>query len=188
MNTDTPAAPEEERTVAFYADPRAATLLLSETIERLISSSEIKRGIVDLSTLPGLAIAAAFERAGVPFDTLSYGQTDHHDLRPAERDTVQNPYVAEDLPRLRAAAAGAQELAIDELGGIDANIVLIPAMADTGENRIDFNPLTVVGQVFEQLEAAGRDVMVVDTPDRGLRATGDGTYVRTIIHVQAQAG
>jgi len=172
-----------ERTVAFFADPRAATLLLTETIFELIGALDVKRGLVDLSSLPGLAVAAAFERAGVPYASLEFGQEDHYESAAAERDPVHSPYVAADAERFRHLADGTREITVAEFGTIDANVVLIPAMVGPDEKLIDFSPSTVPGAVLTQFEAIERSLVVVDTPERGLRQMPGGVYQRPLIHI-----
>lgn len=174
---------QAERTVAFFADPRAATLLLTETISRLIDALEIERGLVDLSSLPGLAVAAAFEREGVPYDSLAFGQTEQYIEWMPERDPLHNPIIASDAERFRALAAGVKEVPVAELGAIDANVVLIPAMVGDNEKLIDFSPGSLPGAVMTQLEVTGRPLVIIDTPERGLRHSFEGTYQRAIIHV-----
>jgi hypothetical protein len=187
--TDSTAEPADhtaqltERTVAFFADPRAATLLLTETISELIVALDVKRGLVDLSSLPGLAVAAAFERAGVPYVSLVFGQEDHYVSAAAERDLVHNPYTAADAEKFRQLADGSHEVAIAEFGAIDANVVLIPAMVGPDEKLIDFSPGTVPGAVLSQFEALERSLVVVDTPERGLRQMSGGVYQRPLIHI-----
>lgn len=176
-------APTAERTVAFFVDPRAATLLLTETISELIAALSIKHGIVDLSSLPGLAVAAAFERAGIPYESLVFGQENHYDARMPDRDAVHNPYIESDAERFRSLAAGTKEVPVDQLGTIDANVVLIPAMVGPGEKLIDFSTGSVPGTVLDQLETVARSFVIVDTPERGLRSMPDGTYERALIHV-----
>lgn len=177
------AAGLTERTVVFFADPRAATLLLTETVGQLISTLSIKHGIVDLSSLPGLAIAAAFERAGVPYESLVFGQENHYEDRMPERDTVHNPYIEADAERFRALAAGSKAIQMADLGTINANVVLVPAMVGPGEKLIDFSTGSLPGAVYTQLEAVERAFVIVDTPERGLRSMPDGTYERALIHV-----
>jgi hypothetical protein len=180
---DDSRATPTERTVAFFADPRAATLLLTETISELITALDVKRGIVDLSSLPGLAIAAAFERAGVPYASLEFGQKDHYESATAERDSVHNPYIAADAARYRALADGSREITVADFGSIDANVVLVPAMVGPDEKLIDFSPNTVPGTVLTQFEALERSLVVVDTPERGLRVMPNGVYQRPLIHI-----
>lgn len=168
---------QAERTVAFYTDPRAATLLLKETIAALISSMGIQRGVVDLSTVSGLAIATAFHEAGVPFDSMEFGQEDRlEEGPPTEDDPVQ----------LRQAADGIIELEIEGLGTIDANVVVVPSVSSDGVT-IDFSKTTVLGTVISQLEQAEREVLLVLPPERGLRSVVDGMYQRAVMHVDPSA-
>jgi hypothetical protein len=177
------ASPKIERTVAFFADPRAATLLLTETISQMIAALSIERGLVDLSSIPGLSIAAAFELAGVPYEAMVFGQEDQYDTALGDREPVQNPYIAADAARFRLLADGVREISSSEFASIDANVALIPAMAGPDEKLIDFSPLTVTGAVLTQLENVQRSLVIVDTPERGLRSMPDGSYQRAVIHV-----
>lgn len=174
--TDAPSDVRTERTLAFYADPRAAILLLDETITEMIVSLQIERGVIDLAGLPGLAIAAAFERAGVPFDSLEFGQ----------EDTVDEAAAALDGERLRNLAENPIEIDVAALGAVDANVVLVPAMVGPDEKLIDFSQGTVMGAVLHQLEEAGRDAIVIDTPERGLRAVDGTRYLRQTLHVKGK--
>lgn len=189
---DTDAAAAEtphatERTVAFFADPRAAVLLLGDTVSALIETREIQRGMVDLSTLAGLAIARAFQRAGIPFVTMEFGQQVHYEPGAFDRDPIQSPVIASDAPALQAASEGIVEIPVAELGTVDANVVLVPAMVGDGEKLIDMSQGSLIGAVVTQLEAAQRDLLLIDTPERGLRRRDDGTYLRAIVHVAGSA-
>ena len=170
--TDQPT--NTERTVAFYTDPRAATLLLKETIAALITSTDIQRGLVDLSTVSGLAIAEAFHEAGVPFDSLEFGQEDR---------LAEGPPTDEDADEVRQAADGIKELEIEDLGTIDANIVVVPYVTANGVT-MDFTKTTVLGTVISQIEQAERQLLLVLPPERGLRPIADGMYQRAIVHVE----
>lgn len=185
----------EQRTVAFFADPRAAKLLLTETIEKLIESLDIRQGIVDITTMAGVDIAQAFVNMGVPFATLEYGQEPHY-----ERAEDRFPDVSPQLIKYAAAnvamheedltnqASGVVYQDVNELAAVDANIVLIPAMVGPNEKFLDFSQGSLVGTVLAQLEEAGRDAIVIDAPERGLRPMDDGSYQRAVIHVQPNAG
>jgi hypothetical protein len=181
---DPEAEPVGERTVAFFADPRAATILLTQTISELIAALSVKRGLVDLSSLPGLAVAAAFEEAGVPYESLVFGQENHYESLMPDRDSVHRPYIEADAERFRALAAGTHEMAVADFGTINANVVLIPAMVGPDEKLIDFSPTTTTGAVLEQFQALERALVLIDTPERGLRVMPDGSYQRTMVHVQ----
>jgi len=189
MSTTSDPAPtgtgDTERTVAFFADPRAAVLLLEDTVSALIEDRSIDRGLIDMSTLPGLAVARAFQRAGIPFHSLEYGQEARHNVGPADRHPIHAPVIASDADDLLAAASASDMVAVGELGTIDANVVVIPAMLGDNEKLIDFSQGSLVGAVVTQLEEARRDLVLIDTPERGLRRRPDGTYLRAVIHVAA---
>jgi len=182
------ASPEttSERTVAFFADPRASTLLLTETVMQLIASLAIRRGLVDLSSVPGLAIAEAFERAGVPYTELQFGQTERFETPSEEETLAHTGYTGSDISRIRSHADGTREVPVAELGIIDANVVLVPSMVGEPGDReelIDFTPGSIPGAVLTQLEAAERAFVVIGTPERGLQATTSGGYERTLLQV-----
>jgi hypothetical protein len=176
-----------ERTIAFFADPQAATLLLTDTVARLIDAMEVQRGLVDLSSLPGLAVAAAFEREGVPYEALDFGQSDQFIEWMSERDPLHNPFIEEDADHFRSLAVGVKQIPFDQIGSVDANVVLIPAMVPDGKKMIDFSPESLPGAVMNQLEEAQRPMLIIDTPERGLRHSFEGIYQREIIHVAAEA-
>lgn len=195
MSDITQDQPVSQRTVAFFADPRAPKLLLTETVEKLIESLEIDQGIVDITTMAGVDIALAFVNAGVPFATLEYGQEPHYDQPDAEHSAE----MSSELRRFAAAnvamheeqlvneASGVVYRPVNELGTVDANVVLVPAMVGPNEKLLDFSHGSLIGTVLSQLEETGRDAIVIDTPERGLRPMGDGSYQRAIIHVQTGA-
>ncbi len=185
MTDPTTPATVEERTVAFFVDPRASSLLLAETVEGLINSLGIQRALIDLSAVPGLVIASAFERAGLPFDSLEFGQEDHLDDAPVDRHPVFAPVVASDADRIREAAAGIHEIQVSDFGSIDANIVVVPAMVAHDEALLDFSQGSIVGAVLTQAEATARDLVLIDTPERGLRPQPDGSYTRSVVHIGA---
>lgn len=170
---NTSAEPGVERTLAFFSAPDTATVLLRSTVAHLITSLDIQLGVIDLSTHAGVVIASAFEDAEVPFIDLGFGQDDHHDETTAGY-----------AQRFREMAKTTIEMPVHDLGLIDANVVLVPAAATPGEPVVDFADGTVVGAVLAQLEAAGIDFMIIDTPERGLRPTEGGAYVRGLLTVQ----
>jgi hypothetical protein len=192
-----------ERTVAFFADPRATSLLLAETVQRLIESLDIQRGIVDITTVVGVAIARVLRDEGVPFDVLEFGQESHYRdgaadsllaVTPETADTrmmapvmrvIAAGVIANEAGRLRQDAAGIREMPIGELGLIDANVVLIPAMVGPDEKLLDFTVGSLLGTVIGQLEEAERDFVLIGAPERGLRAMPDGSYQREVAHVRA---
>ena len=175
-----------ERTAAFFCDPNTSTLLLSCTISRLIAATGIQRGLIDLSTLAGLAVAEAFQRAGLPYESIVFGQEDNYLPPMAEPHPVHNPLQAEDGHRFKALAAKEHPVEVAHLGGIDANIVLIPAMVGPNEGLIAFTTGTTIGAVYEQLAEGKVECMMIDTPERGLRRAADGAYQRRIIHLSGE--
>jgi hypothetical protein len=184
-----------ERTVAFFADPRATTLLLAETVEKLIESLDIQRGLVDISTVVGVRIARVFRDAGLPFDVLEFGQGEHYRQGASENHPAITPVlrqisaavISDEAGRLREAAAGTREIHVGDLGTIDANVVLIPATVGPDEKLLDFTTGSLLGAVIGQLESAERDFVLVDAPERGLRAMPDGSYQRVVVHVGASS-
>lgn len=180
-------APLTERTVAFFADRRAAPLLLTETVDQIISNLRVQRGLVDISSIPGLAIAEAFLRAGIPYESIEFGQERTYETVVTEHDPIQNPVTEADADRVRRLAAGEVELDIAELGNIDANIALVPAVVGPNEKLIDLSPHTITGVVMVQAGDLGRNLLVIDTPERGLSVEPTGGYLRTVLHVEGSA-
>lgn len=179
--TDASTTPERQtpsttaqRTIAIYSAPNSPALLLEETITALIASSDVQRGVIDLSTVAGLTAASAFRSAGVPYDALEFGQEDHlSDGHPTELDAAA----------LRADAAGVQAIEASELAAIDANLVVIPAIAETDGVVVDFSAGTVPGAVVSQAEDGAVPILLVLPPERGLRPVGEGTYQRAVLHI-----
>lgn len=165
---------EPARTVAIFSAPNSAALLLEETIAALIASSDVERGVIDLSTVAGLTAASAFRSAGVRYDSLDFGQEDH--LQAGHPTTL-------DAEAIRAGAASVHTVDVSRLAGMDANLVLIPAIADTDGVVIDFSSGSVPGAVVSQAEDIGEAILLVLPPERGLRPIGDGAYQRAIMHI-----
>lgn len=172
-------AQPSQRTIAFFADPRASIHLLHETITSLIGSFSIDRGLVDIGTHAGLVVAEALDKAQIPYEQMDFGQGDRYSEHPLGDDVPGGDYY-------RSRATGVQALTIDALGTVDANIVLIPAMVGPNEKLLDFSQGTLVGTVLTQLEEAGRDLILIDAPERGLRALNNGSYERATVHVSAR--
>ncbi|ROR76047.1 hypothetical protein SAMN06295974_3806 [Plantibacter flavus] len=176
------SVPKKEFTVAVFADPRAATHLLQETIAKLIDTRGIELGLIDLSSTAGRCVAQAFKDAGVPYKSLEFGQE-----YPVDESMVDGvpavDVVAVSSTWGHAFSRGQHLTTIDELGAIDANVVLIPAMVDIDETHLDFTHGSLMGVVYTQLEEARRPVLIIDTPERGLRMGPDGAYLRAIVHV-----
>lgn len=177
-----------ERTVAFFADRRAAPLLLAETVGQLIGSLRILRGLIDLSSIPGLTIASAFLRAGIPYESLEFGQERTYETVTGDADPIQNPVTGADAEHLRSMATGEVKVDIADLGRIDANIALVPAVVGPNERLIDLSPQTITGVVMDQAGQSGRSLIVIDAPERGLSVEAGGTYLRTVLHVEGDSG
>ncbi|MFE1170377.1 hypothetical protein [Nocardiopsis sp. NPDC058789] len=179
--------PRVERTVAFVADPGATTFLLRATVARLVGSLGVQRGLVDLTTLPGVAVALALEGEGVPYDLLDFGQ-----LIPGEDpDTEPVPVPGEDVtmaeaPRLREAAAGTVRVESDRIGSLDANLMLIPTVREDGAPQAEFGIGTLPGLVLDQAEQLGLRILVMCPPEQGVRRYQDGSWVRQIMHVTTE--
>lgn len=179
--------PHVERTVAFVADPRATTFLLRETVSRLVGSLSIQRGLVDLTTLSGVAIALALETEGIPYDLLDFGQ-DIPDDAPSMNPV---PEPGEDVsmseaPRLRQGAAGTVKVGIDQIGSINANLMLIPTVAESGSAHADFAMETLPGLVLDQAEQRGLQILVMCPPEQGVRRYQNSCWVRHIMHVATE--
>lgn len=174
----TTKAEQVRPTVAFFIDPRAATLLLAETVEDLVRSREVEHALVDVTSPAGQSVARGLLAAGVAYTTVEYA--------PYPEKLELAPDAGRD--ELAAGATGHVVMDIGQLGAVDANIVLVPAMIPgfdfNSEPRIDFSPTTLVGQVLTQTEKLGREVLVVDLPERGMLPKSEDTYRRRIIRVQ----
>lgn len=179
--------PREERTVAFVADPRATTFLLRDTVTKLVGSLGIQRGLVDLTTLPGVAIALALERAGVPYRLLDFGQsTPGEDANTAPVAVPGEEVTMGDVPRLREAAAGTVRVEPDRIGALDANLMLIPTVREGGAAQAEFGIGTLPGLVLDQAEQLGLRILVTCPPEQGIRRYQDGSWVRQIMHVTTE--
>lgn len=165
-------------TVAFFVDPRAATLLLAETVEDLVRSRDVEHALVDVTSPVGQSVARGLRAAGVAYTTVEYAPY------PEKLELAPDPVRDE----LSAGASDHVVMDIGRLGAVDANIVLVPAMIPgfdfNSEPRIDFSPQTLVGQVLTQTEKMGREVLVVDLPERGMLPKSEDVYRRRIIRVQ----
>jgi len=194
------AEPLAERTAAFFAAPRAAALFLDETIQKLIESLNIQRGLVDISTVGGVRIACVLKDARVPFELLDFGQGQHYleavpdallestpetDVMVPAMRILSAEIIAKETAQLRDASSGTREMHVGQLGVINANVVLIPAMVGPDEKLLDFTEGSLLGALIGQLENAERDFILVDSPERGLRAMPDGSYQRSVVHVGA---
>lgn len=180
--------PRVERTVAFIADPGATTFLLRETVTRLVGSLDVQRGLVDLTTLPGVAVALALEEAGVPYDLLDFGQRTPGEDPGTEPVRVPGEDVTmAEAPRLRAAAAGTVEVELDRIGSIDANLLLIPTVREDGTAaQAEFGIGTLPGLVLDQAEQLGLRILVMCPPEQGVRRFQNGSWVRQIMHVTTE--
>lgn len=161
------AEPFLVRTAAFLADERTSTFLLPETVASLVSRQKIQSAIVDLSTEAGVAIARQLAESGVAysvFDTVAL-----KDVPGSPRDTVW---------LLLARSQGTVPFNPEDIAGIDANIVLMPASPDDTGPYVDVSHGTIANTVIEQLQQAKLNCLMVLPPESGLRRQEDGSYVR----------
>jgi hypothetical protein len=170
VHTDTPDHDTTNTvpTAVFFADPRATTFLLADTIGSLLAAYSIQHAYVDLTTLGGVTVAGELLRAGVAYTLLDFGQ--QVPTAPADHTAqfdLEQPRSLADIPYLSAMSADTLTVKVEELAAMNANLVLIPAMAD--ERLIDFSPNSLVGAVLVQAEEIQRDVLVLSPPQRGLR-------------------
>lgn len=165
--TERPALASDEAvpTAVFFADPRASSFLLSDTISSMLGSYNIQRAYIDVSNQAGLVIAGELLRAGIAYELLDFGQ-EIQEVAP-RAFVLDQERTAADVPYLRTMSAGTHAVAVEDLASIDANVVLIPAMAD--ERLINFSTTSVVGTVLTQAEESGRELLVITPPERGLR-------------------
>lgn len=174
--------PHVERTVAFIADPRATTFLLPGTVSRLVGSLRIQRGLVDLSTLSGVAIALALEGEGVPYDLLDFGQGVSDDDPNTDPEPGEETGMAEAL-RLREAAIGVVRVGLDRIASINADLMLVPTVCEDGSARADFSRETLPGLVLEQAERLGLRILMMCPPEQGVRRYQNDSWVRQVMHV-----
>lgn len=182
-------------TVAFFADSRASEIALAQTVKALIEANDIQLGLVELSSLVGVTVAAEFLRAGVPYQVLSFGP-DTPELSSKSDYDPQTPASFDDAGHLFAHSSGIQPVEADQLHLLDANFVLIPAISGAGTKRIDLaleqDPVdvgdtTLPGHMLRQFETLPAEtrralqVLYVDVPERGLVQELDGSYQRRVL-------
>lgn len=184
----------EERTVIFVSDSRTSPLLLAETVSMLIAEKRISRGVVDIQSPAGRTIAAQFQRAGIAYDVIAYGQRiEQPDTGPHPKPEYHEVPGVEHIPFLLQQAAGITLIEPHEIAHMDMNIVLLPAMVGAGETRIDLlaegansrdlSMNTLPGIVLAACEQAKRELLFVDTPEYGLVLEANGDLHRRIVHV-----
>lgn len=197
--TDTPATHYEEdaadydpapRTVVIIPDSRSSEILMGETVSMLIEANSIEQGVVELSTLVGVTAAAAFKEAQVPYKVLSFGQgtPDFAAERPYNPKTSTT---LEDASYLFKHSDGVVEVDADSLHTLDANYIFVPAIAGSGQQRIDLavesapvdvGETTLIGHLLALFEQTGEtDVLLIDPPERGLIQNADGSYHRRLM-------
>lgn len=177
---DPEASPEDPdtepalvRTVAFLADVHTSGFLLAPTIQSLIASQKIQSVIVDLSTETGISIAHQL----VSNPEIEYRIFDTVPLK-STRDLTF------DLGPVLAHSAGTVPFNADDITGINANIILIPAAAIDAGPGVDVSDGTIAGAVISQLQQARQDCLLVLPPESGLRRQEDGGYVRLTLKLE----
>lgn len=183
------AGPTEGATIAFLADSRASTLLLEETVAMLAASRPLAQALVELHSLAGVRIAAALHRAGIDYSVLSFGP----DLpEGAGDDEVPEVVGLEHAGALLAHAEQIVEVDPRGFGWLHAQLCVLPACVGSDEAhldgfvedlQLDMAPTTLPGLVMDQAGHDGRDLLLVDAPERGLVRQSDGSYRRRIIHI-----
>lgn len=180
-----PAAESEmispKRTLTFFTDPRTSTFLLGETIAALLASLKIEHALVDLTNMSGVVIAKELVKAGIPYDLLDFGQQGagaQFEKKPdgssPEVDVDYDPHfdpgedTTYDLVNLRHKALGTIAVNVAELGTINTNIVLVPALVHPYEKHLDLSPQTIPGAVYTQMEERQRALIMIGTPEQGL--------------------
>lgn len=188
---DTTAA--AARSAVFFPDSRASELCLDTTVEQLASANDLQTGIVELSTLAGVTLAATFLRLGIDYKILSFGQG-------TPEFGSEKPYDPSTLPSLEDAAylfkhsSGTVVLDPENLHTIEANYVVIPAISGSGTKRIDLavekDPVdvgqtTLLGHLLSLFETSGQQhtVLMIDPPERGLVQERDGSYQRRVLSI-----
>lgn len=154
------------RTVAFLADGRTSPFLLRETVAALVERQQVQSAVVDISTGAGLTTAQQLLDSGIEYSIF--------DTLPAQWDEANGPLVES----IRSKAQGTVALNPENIAGIDANIVLMPAPAEDTGPGIDASEGTITELVMTQLQAAQQSCLMVLPPEAGLRRQEDGNYVR----------
>lgn len=184
----------KERTVVFVCDSRTSPLLLAETISMLSAEKRIGRCAVDVQSAAGRTIAAQFQREGLPYDVITFGKRlDQPRLGEHPKPELHEVPTEEHIPWLLQQAAGITFAEPHAIANMDANIVLIPAMAGSDQIRIDtisdpansrdLGLTTVPGVVLAAAQQADRELVFIDTPEYGLVREPNGQYHRRIIHI-----
>jgi hypothetical protein len=174
-STEVEILPEETlvRTAAFLAEEHTSAFLLVPTIQSLIASQKIQSAIVDLSTEAGISIAHLLvsnpEIEYRIFDTAPLESTDNHKF---------------DLGPVLEHSAGTVTFNAEDITGIDANIVLMPAAAIDAGPGVDVSDGTIAGAVISQLQQTNTNCMIVLPPESGLRKQEDGSYVRLTLKLE----
>ncbi len=103
---------------------------------------------------------------------------------PAERHPVYRPVTAEDARPSERARRPRTPAALTRWARSTRKSFLVPAVQGDSHAVLDFSEGTVIGTVSDQLKDDEQAFMLIDAPERGLRGLPDGTYLRTIVHVQ----
>lgn len=176
--TEHPDLQRQPRSMAVFADSRASSLLVRQTIATLIGSKGIEHAFVDLFTPAGVASAQALQEAGIAYTVMSMGA----DIDPDDKEAAF----------LLSQAASVAEVDPAAAATLPASLVVVPAVVGSLEEyldnavertELDFSPTTLPGVVLESAQAAGRDLLMVDAPERGLIRTAAGEYRRRVFHV-----
>lgn len=182
--TDQLPTADPDKAIAFLADSRASTIMLSETIDMLAGDQRIHHGLVEVHSPAGLVIGAALLRNQVDYSVLAFGQ-----------DLPSGAGADDPVTELLANAVQIIEIEPHTFAQLHAQLCVIPAMVGSGEMRIDpllsdtsldFSPTTLPGLVLEQAHRTGRSLMVIDSPERGLVRQPDDQYLRRVLHVRAE--
>lgn len=177
-----------EYTVVFIPDSRASTIALAETVKHLVNAREISRGIVELNTNAGIAIATQLCAQHIAYDVMVF-----------DNDDPENRSSDEAVRALHTAAAQHVHVSAEELHELDANYIVIPAVSGAGQRRIDLaverdgsvdiGETTLPGHVIKGLELKAQatgvteELLYIDVPERGLVQEADGTYQRRVLHL-----
>lgn len=181
----------QSRTIAFLCDSRASTLRLSATVRMLVERHEVQHALVELDSAAGVRIAGHLQAAGVSYSVLSFT-----DELPQASVVTGGPDTGEQASLYLSHADQVIQVEPDQLGALHAQLCLVPATAGSGEvyldamaggANLDMSQTTLPGLVAEQAQLIGRNLLIVDTPERGLVQEADGTFRRRVLHVGAQA-
>lgn len=163
-----------EGRLVVFADPRAAELLLAETIVAAVEDLGVDHVLVDITTKPGLAVAEAVAKTGRTYEALDFGQPKQENIETRFNDAL-------------AGAEGVIVTRLEDLADQEGLITLIPAVNGDDSKVLALQKNILTGHVLNLAEAARQKVLIIDAPERGVRLTKHG-YLRSVVLSDAHLG